>query len=544
MAELTDAEHHLLRSLTELIYCNPFEPVRIELEQAVLGEDFTPERLGSWSRTEASDRHERPNVVRITQLAGELAEQLLARQESGGPFTGIDAELYDDLVSYTTYYRHFALAPRDVVEPAATAAEVRQLWRGFRDERARLLAPLDETTRGTLPASPHLFACLHQIRRAFNSIFDCLIGESAPATRLRAQVWQSIFTHDLRRYRRTLYKRMGDLATLVTGPSGSGKELVAQAIGRSQYRAFDEKAEAFVGENDSPFIALNLSALSPTLIESELFGHRKGAFTGATADHIGWLERCPSHGAVFLDEIGELDPAIQVKLLRVSQTRDYSRLGESKPRRFVGKLLAATNRDLAAEMRAGRFREDLYYRLCSDRVIVPSLAEQLADRPEALPGLVWFLARRVLGDDTANEAEVDTLAGEVEAWIRERLPRGYAWPGNTREIEQCVRSVLVRREYHPPEAEGTGGRAEWLKRAAAGELTADELLNAYCQVVHAQQGGYEQSARVLGLDRRTVKTVFRRRKKACNTAAAAPLGWLSPNPTHWSQPCEPYPPWP
>lgn len=508
MSELTDSEHHLLRSLTELIYCNPFEPVRIELEQAVLGDDFTPERLGSWSRTEASDRHERPNVVRITQLAGELVEKLLERQQEAGPLRGTDAELYDDLVTYTIYYRHFAIAPRDLVEPTATPAEVRQLWRGFRDERERLLAPLDAATRSELTPSPHLFACLHQVRRAFNSIFDCLIGESAPATRLRAQVWQSIFTHDLRRYRRTLYQRMGDLATLVTGPSGSGKELVAQAVGRSQYRTFDEKAEAFVGESEgeSPFIALNLSALSPTLIESELFGHRKGAFTGATADHVGWLERCPPHGAVFLDEIGELDPAIQVKLLRVAQTRDYSRLGESKPRQFVGKLLAATNRDLAVEMRAGRFREDLYYRLCSDRVIVPSLGEQLADRPEALPGLVRFLARRVLGEAAATDAEIESLAAEVEAWIGDRLPRGYAWPGNIRELEQCVRSVLVRREYNPPELKGAGSRAEWLNRAAAGELTADELLNAYCKVVHTQQGGYEQAARVLGLDRRTVKS--------------------------------------
>src|SRR4030095_10303350 len=117
-----------------------------------------------------------------------------------------------------------------------------------------------------------------------------------------------------------------------------------------------------------PFYALNPSALSPTLIESELFGHRRGAFTGAVQDRAGWLEVCPATGTVFLDEIGELDPAIQVKLLRVLQSRTFQRLGDTRDRPFLRKLIAATNRDLGREMAAGEFRKDFYYRLCSDFV--------------------------------------------------------------------------------------------------------------------------------------------------------------------------------
>jgi hypothetical protein len=173
----------------------------------------------------------------------------------------------------------------------------------------------------------HVFACLFQIRRAVWHIFDNIVGESMPIARLRAAVWQSIFTHDMRRYRRSLYNRMSDVTTLITGPSGTGKELVARAIGLSQYIAFDVQRQCFCGDMSNMFLTLNLSALSPTLIESELFGHRKGAFTGAVADRADWLEISPRNGTVFLHEIGELDAAIQVKLLCVVQSRVFQRLG-------------------------------------------------------------------------------------------------------------------------------------------------------------------------------------------------------------------------
>src|SRR5205085_3415278 len=116
------------------------------------------------------------------------------------------------------------------------------------------------------------------------------------------------------------------------------------------------------------FHALSLSALSPTLIESELFGHRRGSFTGAIDDRAGWLEVCRPLGTVFLDEIGEIDPAVQVKLLRVLQTRTFVRLGDTRNRKFTGKIIAATNRDLAQQMQLGQIREDFYYRLCSDMI--------------------------------------------------------------------------------------------------------------------------------------------------------------------------------
>src|SRR5258708_17072029 len=147
----------------------------------------------------------------------------------------------------------------------------------------------------------------------------------------------------MRRYRRTLFARMGEFATLITGPSGTGKELAARAIARSRYATFDEHTLLFANEGAALFFPINVSALSPTLVESELFGHRRGSFTGAIGDRKGWLEACQAAGSVFLDELGDLDPAIQVKLLRVIETRTFHPVGDTASRQFYGKLIAATN---------------------------------------------------------------------------------------------------------------------------------------------------------------------------------------------------------
>jgi transcriptional regulator with GAF, ATPase, and Fis domain len=348
--------------------------------------------------------------------------------------------------------------------------------------------------------APALFAWGYQIRRAFHHTFRRIYGASMPAARLRAAVWQSIFTHDNRRYRRALYERMGDIPTLVVGESGTGKELVARAIALSRFIPFDARSQAFGEDYRSLFHPLNVAALSPTLVESELFGHRRGAFTGAVADRVGWLEASGPRATVFLDEIGELDAAIQVKLLRVLESRVFQRIGETRERLFAGKIVAATNRDLPTEMRVGRFRPDFYYRLCADVIRTPPLREQLEDCSEDLHNLVLVIARRLVGVE-----EAESLALDVVGWIERELGTGYTWPGNVRELEQCVRNWLVRREYRPPARASDGPERALADAVARAELTADELLSRYCTLVYAREGSFEAAARRLGLDRRTVK---------------------------------------
>jgi transcriptional regulator with PAS, ATPase and Fis domain len=317
-------------------------------------------------------------------------------------------------------------------------------------------------------------------------------------------VWQSVFTHDIRRYRRTLYGRMSEFATLITGPSGTGKELVARSIAMSRYVPFDEGRLAFEEELSGLFFPINIAALPGTLVESELFGHKRGSFTGAVQDKRGWLEACPPLGAVFLDEIGDLDLAIQVKLLRVIETRSFQAVGEGSAQlhKFEGKLIAATNQNLEKAIRKRRFREDLYYRLCSDQIATPSLRQQMDESPGVLRDLILFMARRVAG------SEGDSLAAEAVRWVEENLGGGYAWPGNYRELEQCVRNILIRKDYRPQRLGGENARGrkkDLFAAARVGEMTAEELLGLYCRLVYEQTGSYEETARRLAIDRRTVK---------------------------------------
>ena len=257
------------------------------------------------------------------------------------------------------------------------------------------------------------------------------------------------------------------------------------------------------------FFAINVSAFATNLVESDLFGHAKGAFTDAANARVGWLEACGDYGAVLLDEIGELTATTQVKLLRVLQNRQFQRLGETKTRDFRGKIIAATNRDLRREIEQGTFREDLYYRLCADVIETPSLAAQTADNPAMLQDLVAQIVQRMVPEEQTE------ITAEVLQWVQENLPDGYCWPGNIRELEQCVRNVMICGRYNPASAgraemqhESSGLSPEILdtaRRMQDHSLTADELLQRYCHFVYHRTRSFEKAAKLLQLDRRTVR---------------------------------------
>ncbi len=497
MLFLSGTQRSILQNYSQLGYCNPFLPERVELERALLGAEFV-EGEPVWSyRVESPGPRE--NVWRIQARVEPLIEQARAQLAGGAEARPADLVLYEDAVLgllYTRYYRWFydAFGTRSAGKEAAR-------WRFYANFRAdwRHYFEIEGVHFPTGHDPRHTFACYRQIQRAFEYVFRDIIGSSMPAARLRAAIWQSIFTHDMRRYRRTLYARMGEFATLITGPSGTGKELAARAIAESRYVPFDEQRLSFTNDEAASFFPINISALSPTLVESELFGHRRGSFTGAVADRKGWLETCPETGSVFLDELGDLDPAIQVKLLRVIETRTFYPVGDTAGRQFRGKLITATNRDLAAAMRSRQFREDLYYRLCSDQVTTPSLAEQLADSPAVLRELVAYMCRRLAGE------VAEALAQEVMEWIDGNLGRDYGWPGNYRELDQCVKNVLIRRNYRPSRGEAHDAVAEFAEAIAGQSLPAEEMLSRYVTLVYSRTGSYEETARRLHMDRRTVK---------------------------------------
>jgi transcriptional regulator with AAA-type ATPase domain len=499
MAFLSSQERTLLSAVSQLAYCNPFVPERAEIERAVLGADYVAGEP-VWSLPVDEPERPRANVWKINARLEPLVEQLRSRLLAAkSPPRDSDLTLYEDAVIHLLYNRYYPRFFETSFGQGATP-EPSQRWgfyKNFLDDWRQFLP--EQVAFPSRHEPVHTFACFRQIQRAFEQIFRAIIGGSLPAARLRASVWQSIFTHDMRRYRRTLFARMTDFATLITGPSGTGKEIAAQAIAQSRYVPFDAVKLAFDDAAVS-FFPINISALSPTLVESELFGHRRGSFTGAVGDRKGWLETCPPLGSVFLDELGDLDPAIQVKLLRVIETRTFHPVGDTASRKFQGKLIAATNRDLAADIRNGRFREDLYYRLCSDQISTPSLAEQLADSPHVLRELVIYLTRRVAGP------EAEELADEVIQWIGKNLEPDYAWPGNYRELDQCVKNVLIRRDYRPSRPAARDPIDQFTDDLRAGRLTAEEALSSYATLVYRQTGSYEETARRLGIDRRTVKS--------------------------------------
>jgi transcriptional regulator with AAA-type ATPase domain len=498
MAFLTSPERAFLRAASRLAFCNPFLPERVEHERAALGSEFAADEP-VWSFSILDPARRRTNVWRIGARLEELCPYLRDRIEARTPSSDEDRVLYEEAVLnllYQRYYPRFFEATFGAQKTADASrwrfySQFLLDWRHFFEIEGLSLPSIYE------PAQT--FACFRQIQCAFERIFTDIIGNSLPAARLRAAVWESLFTHDMRRYRRTLFERMGEFATLVTGPSGSGKELVARAIAESPYLRFDDRRMTFPDDDAELFFPINISALSPTLVESELFGHRRGSFTGAVGDRKGWLETCPARGSVFLDELGDLDPAIQVKLLRVIETRRFNPVGDTAALRFQGKLIAATNRDLAADIQARRFREDLYYRLCSDQIATPSLAQQIADSPSVLNESIAYMARKIAG------AESDELAAESMKWVEQNLGADYSWPGNYRELEQCVRNVVIRRNYRPAQVEAGDGADSLACEFRAGRFTADDLLRRYCTYIYQQTGSYEETARRLQLDRRTVK---------------------------------------
>lgn len=276
---------------------------------------------------------------------------------------------------------------------------------------------------------------------------------------------------------------------LVRGESGTGKELIANAIHYNSPRA------------NGPFIKLNCAALPDTLLESELFGHEKGAFTGAVSQRKGRFEQADG-GTIFLDEIGEISPAFQAKLLRVLQEGEFERVGGSRTQKVDVRVVAATNKHLESEVKEGRFREDLYYRLNVMPINMPPLRERVEDVPDLARFLVSKIAR-----SQGRELSVEDSAM--------RALMGYDWPGNVRELENCLERAAVMSEagvIGTREVSLTGIEGSVYSSASA-SVTANQVdlddpdLDERERVIAAlEQAGWVQAkaARLLGMTPRQI----------------------------------------
>ncbi len=498
MALCEGKEREIAEAVGKLDFTNPFLPQRTALEKVALGSDYrSPVARGSIGAEKSRVRFNTNKLKeRTIELLTKFRKRLLNKDLK---LIEGDLHIYENLVIYYLYeicrgeIKAYFMDRSGKYSLGACYTRFSTDWEYYLHLPGR---PFE-----TVFTAVKMFEMYFQIRRAFHYIFDFLIGRSAVSSELRASIWQSIFTHDIIRYHRLLYNRMQSITTLISGPSGTGKELVARAVALSQHIPFDEKALDFSAGSRQLFFPLHLSAMPQTLIESELFGHQKGAFTGAVQNRVGWMEMCSEYGTVFLDEIGEVNEAVQVKLLRILQSRKFQRLGDNAERYYKGKLLAATNRNLLAAIQKGKFRGDLYYRLCSDIIETPSLRDQLEGSERELSNFVQHLAVGIIGRD-----ESGALAGEASAWIKKNLGLEYAWPGNVRELEQCLRNIMIRGSYSVPDAAASPDSEKLLFRELREcRLTADELLNLYCRNAYNKTGSCLAAAKILNLDRRTVK---------------------------------------
>lgn len=282
-----------------------------------------------------------------------------------------------------------------------------------------------------------------------------------------------------------------DATVLITGESGTGKELVAKAIYANSRR------------HDKPFVSINCGALPETLLESELFGYVRGAFTGATSDKRG-LFQAADGGTIFLDEIGLTSPALQVRLLRVLQEREVRRVGDTKDFKVDVRVIAATNEDLAAKVKEGKFREDLYYRLSVIPIHIPPLRERATDIPLLVQHFLDRINAKTGKKYRASKEFLDLLMG-------------YSWPGNIRELENVIERATAL-------AEGTTLRAEDLPdnivnyrgggaTKVGRELRAvvEETERAHIARVLEETGGNKKlAARIMGID---LATLYRKMER-------------------------------
>jgi DNA-binding NtrC family response regulator len=292
---------------------------------------------------------------------------------------------------------------------------------------------------------------------------------------------ETIFLGEKMEQARKLVNDVAPTATtaLVTGQSGTGKELIARVIHDLSPR------------REGPFVAVHCAALAETLLESELFGHERGAFTGAVSARKGRFELADG-GTIFLDEIGEISSAVQVKLLRVIQEKEFERVGGMRPISVNVRIIAATNKDLRAEVTAGRFREDLYYRLNVFPIALPSLSER---REAVLPLAEYFLKK-------FTAAFGKSIAG-FSPGARSAL-ENYPWPGNVRELQNVMERavILARGEIGVPHLNLEPPRAPLVPSESVLKVNERETIR---KVLDESGGNRQQAARILGISLRTLQ---------------------------------------
>jgi len=389
--------------------------------------------------------------LRLGQESGmDLLAQLLAER------AGLDIVIVTAYATFETAVEAVRRGARDYLPKPFTPAQIRHVVERVRERRVVENRLLDLRSR-LEEATP-----------------EVELATESPRMRATIEVLTRAAGHEV--------------AVLLRGENGTGKGVLARAL------------HALSPRRDRPFVTVNCPTLSEELLASELFGHARGAFTGAVRDQVGRVEAAEG-GTLFLDEISEISPTLQAKLLRFLQEKKFERLGENQTRVADVRIVAATNRDLESEVKAGRFREDLLYRLNVVEVTVPALR----DRPED----ILALARRFVAFFARSSGRpVPELAEEAE-----RVLTAHTWPGNVRELRNAVERALIMTGGQVLEPEAFPERIAAQASGAphlGGDYTLDEIEREQILRVMARAPTLEDAAKILGID---ASTLWRKRKK-------------------------------
>ena len=472
-------DKEFLRILAEFAFSNPFEKQSFELAHKIAG--------GSYPAGEELSKHV------FESVKSRLEKVTLNGKLNWKHFSGEDKELVRVALLHDAYYRCYAKFDHLIRKQIQDDCQESDI--SFAKETLLMLRKRGFSVADSL----RYFSFYYQLRRAWFFINHGLIGQSNSMEVLRSHLWRSVFTSFPGLYEQIMWNRMEDFSTFLIGETGTGKGTAAAAIGQSGFIPFLEKKERFAEIFTNNFIEINLSQFPEAIIESELFGHRKGAFTGAVDNHQGIFSRCSPYGSIFLDEIGDVSIPIQIKLLKVLEERTFTAVGGHDKLQFKGRIVSATNKPFTELKQQNFFREDFYYRLCSNVIVVPTLRQQISEDPSTLNALLEHTIQRITGESLPD------LLAQVLDILEKEVGADYDWPGNVRELEQAVRSILLTRHYVRDRSEVAEYELNFHQAIDAESLDAQRLVSSYCQILYTKYGTYEKVAQITNLDPRTVK---------------------------------------
>jgi transcriptional regulator with GAF, ATPase, and Fis domain len=453
---IDELHHEIFRLILEAI---PGERIAILLADNIRG-TFSSSR--GWSRSYGSDDSIKGSQTIINQVMQEavalLSNDLIETEEFSKAPSLLSAHVCSVLcVPLTIFEKTLGIIYLETSDRTAR----------FDEDHLQLLAAIAGIAASALENAQHLewFAQENQRLHEEIRVEHRMIGQSPAMQAVIKFIGRAAPT---------------DATVLIRGESGTGKELAAHAIHLNSSRS------------EKPFVAINGATLSETLLESELFGHEKGAFTGAISQKRGKLEVADG-GTLFLDEVGELAPTIQAKLLRVLQEREFERVGGTRPIKVDVRLVAATNKDLEAAIRAGTFRQDLYYRINVVTINMPALKDRADDIQLLASYFVSVYSKEC-------KRRINGIFPQARA-----LLRAYDWPGNVRELQNAIERAVVLGSSEMimpedlPEALVEAGDTETLPAAGYHELLKQAKRSIVLKAIENTQGNYTEAAKQLGL---------------------------------------------